>query len=394
MFKELQKLFSSKLMWIVLAVSLGFVLFNIFNTIVRRYKDEKAEAQSVKLFFEELDIKGASPDELCDSLYVQAERYRQIYYAGNENAYQKYYAAQKAYDCAEYVYQRFPANRVKVIEDMSYNLRYSADSAYKKRLFQKAIGQYNKVIPLEVKFTGNSSERAYEIFNNKFSEIALLAFIVMMSVRIFSMDYISGAYRLINTSLKSQRMLFFRKLFALFSIIFLLAAVPFAVELFLESDCFGLSNIDLPIQQLQMYEMCPIRLSIAEYFGIKFAAKLVVYFMTAAFSALCAVALRRTLAANVIGMIFEVGGQLLSVFYFLSASRLGETGTEQYNTLRTFVPQSLLNISKYFEGFDCFNFFGFPVNRLLFCMVLTIGLTFIFLFLTYFKLTRIEKAVK
>ncbi len=239
MLKELHKLFSSKLMWIVLTIALGFVLFNIFNTVSRRYDDDKADAQSVKLYFDELDTESISGDELCDVLYDQAQRYSRLYYAGDENAYQKYNAAQKAYECAKYVYQSFPANRIRVIEDMSYDLRYSADSAYKTRLLQKAIRQYNNVIPLEFKFTGIGAERAYEIFNNKFSELAVLALIVMMSVRQFTMDYISGAYRLINTSYKSQRAVFFRKISALFSVIFLLAAVPFVVELFLEWDCFG-----------------------------------------------------------------------------------------------------------------------------------------------------------
>ena len=392
MLKELKKLFSSKLMWIVLIISMGFAMFNIFNTLSRRYEDEKQTTQSYRSFMDGLDIKGVSADELCSSLYLDADKYKQLYFAGSENMYEIYISAENAYKLAEYVYQRFPANRIKVIEDMAYELRYSADSAYKTRLFQKAIGQYNRVVPLEFKFTGRTSISEYEILNNKFSELALAAFFVMMSIRMFSMDYISGAYRLINTSLRSQRTVFFRKLLALFSVIILVTAVLFSVEIIAEINCYGLSNAHLPIQQIERYEMCPLRLSIAGYYALKYAARLSVYFWITALSALGAVLFRKALAANVVGMIFGVGGQLLYISLFFGASE-GKMLT-QFDTVRTFVPQSMLNISKYFEKFDCFDLFGFPVTRLFFCMAFTVGLTLCFLSLTYFKITRIEKAVR
>lgn len=378
-------------MWIVLIISLGFAMFNIFNMLIRRYDDEKMTTQSYKSFLDELDTDGVSSDELCENLYLNAKRYEQIYFAGGSNMYEKYISTENAYELAEYVFQKFPANRRMVVEDMLYELRYSADSAYKTRLYQMAVERYNRIVPLEFKFTGRTSVSEYEILNNRFSELALLAFFVMMSVRMFSMDYISGAYRLINTSMSSQRTVFFRKLLALFSVVFMITAVLFSIELIVEVDCYGLSNTHLPIQQIKRYEMCPMKLSIAGYYALKYAARLSVYFVVTAFSALCAVLIKKALAANAIGMILGVGGQLLYIFASSGAS--GENGMARLDTVRVFLPQSMLNISKYYEKFDCFNLLGFPAYRLFFCLAFTVGMALIFLSLTYFKTTRIEKAV-
>ena len=246
------------------------------------------------------------------------------------------------------MYRTFPANCVTIIENMEYDLHYSGGNS---RIPETAVGLYNKV-PLEFTFTGHSHERTYEFFNNKFSEIAMLAVIAAMSIRMFSIDRSSGAYRLIDTTRKSQRTVFWRQLSAVCAVALFLAAVPAVMEIVLSVSIYGLSGFGLPVQQMEMYEMCPFPLTIAGYFGLKFAAKLMVYFMTAAFSALCAVVFRRAVVSDIVSMIFGAGGQIVCVFYLYATTRGGtaafpstafmtQEGIVQYDTTRAFVPQGL-----------------------------------------------------
>ena len=393
MFNELRKLFSSGLMWVILAAAMGFSLYNILSSVMRNYESDAAATLSIRGYFAQTDVEGLSGDELCDALYEREQRLEKQYYAGDVSIFEQYAAAEKAYKYAEYAYRTFPANRVTIIESMEYDLHYSGGG--NSRIAETAVRLYNKKVPLEFTFTGHSHERTYEFFNNKFSEIAMLAVIAAMSVRMFSIDRSSGAYRLIDTTRKSQRTVFWRQLSAVCVVALFLAAVPAVMEIVLSVSIYGLSGFGLPVQQVEMYEMCPFPLTIAGYFGVKFAAKLMVYFMVAAFSALCAVVFRRAVVSDIVSLIFSAGGQIVCVFYLYAVTRGGtaafpstafmsQEGMEQYDTIRAFIPQGLLNISKYMEKFDYMVLFGIPINRMIFCLGFTVLLTVIFTAAAYF----------
>lgn len=397
MFNELKKLFSSRFMWVILAIAVGFSLYNMLSSVMRNYESDAATTESIKEYSAQIDAEGLSGDELCDVLYESQQKLEKQYYAGDSSIFEQYAAAEKAYKYATYVYKTFPANRMKIVENMEYDLRYSKGG--NSRMLETAVRLYNRNVPLSFTFTGHSHERTYEFFNNKFSEIAMLALIAAMSVRIFSVDRSTGAYRLIDTTRKSQRTVFRRQLSAVCVVALFLAAVLAAMEVILSVSVYGLSGFMLPVQQLEMYEMCPFSLTIAGFYLVKFISKLMVYFMVVAFSAFCAVFFKRTVVSDVVSVIFSAGGQLVCVFYLYATTRGGtaafpstvfmtQEGTEQYDTIRALVPQGLLNISKYMEKFDYMLLFGIPINRMFFCLGITVLLTVIFTVAAYCVRTR------
>lgn len=401
--KELKKLFSSKLMWIALALTILYMLFIPFNML--RTTEEApltTERESFDIIMRSMKERGISDDQIYDVLLNEYNKIHDGYdhideeYWYHEGKYgatllEDQYMISKVMVATNYV-NFFDERRRKTIEDLLY-LSVSAEDEYKVKEYEKAIEQYNQVIPVSVSGTIFNQSEHYPYFNYTLWEYVMLAFIVMMTVRVFSFDRSSGAYRLINTCKKSKNRLFFRQLFAVEFIIAVIVTFHLIAEIYTDMAVLDLSDLSLPIQQYQSFEMCPFAISIGEFFLIKTLLKLAVYTFTVGFTAVFTTLFRKMLPSIVTALVFCDGGLLLNMAFYL---KIGEGNgslsavSAQYNLIRSIIPQSLLNPREYLSKFDCANFLGNPSERMFICLGITIVLSAISICGSYFLYTRRE----
>lgn len=62
MFNELKKLFSSRFMWVILAIAVGFSLYNMLSSVMRNYESDAATTESIKEYSAQIDAEGLSGD--------------------------------------------------------------------------------------------------------------------------------------------------------------------------------------------------------------------------------------------------------------------------------------------------------------------------------------------
>ncbi len=401
--KELKKLFSSKLMWIALALTILYMLFIPFNMLRTTEEAPLAtEKEAFDIIMESMNERGISDNEIYDVLLSEYNKIHDSYDHINEEYWYtegKYgatlledqYMISKVMIATDYV-NFFDERRRKTIEDLLY-LSVSAEDEYKVKEYNKAIEQYNQVIPVSVSGTIFNQSAQYPYFNYTLWEYVMIAFIVMMTVRVFSFDHSSGAYRLINTCKKSKNHLFFRQLLTVELIVAIIVIFHLIAEIYTDMVVLDLSDLALPIQQYQSFEMCPFAISIGEFFLIKTLLKLAVYTFIVGFTAVMTVLFRKMLPSIVTSLVFCGGGLLINMALYLKVD--GGDGSlsavsAQYNLIRSIIPQSLLNSREYLSKFDCTNFLGNPTERMFICLGVTIVLSAICICGSYFLYTRKE----
>lgn len=207
-----------------------------------------------------------------------------------------YLIYQKAYSLADYIYREFPDSRTYIIEDALYNISDEKNNSIVNgttvKINELVIEKYNRVIDLQLINVGNI-ELMQIYFDNTIWEYALIAFIVMMTVRIFTMDFTCGTYKMIFSSKNGQRALFVRQLSSILMIVTVIAIIAALVQLIVGILCFDISNLSAPIQIYSEFEFCPYTISINTFLLIKLLCKLIFYYTVIAITAMISVILRQ-----------------------------------------------------------------------------------------------------
>ena len=251
------------------------------------------------------------------------------------------------------------------------------DGKYLIAANEKAIELYNRRVDLKLESTGISPDIRYSIFNYSMWEYVMIALCVLMTVRLFSCEYSTGAYRTVNTSKKTVQSLFFKKYFAVVSVAVGVLIVQAIFELVMGACVFGLKNLSLPIQQIQMYEYCPYAMSIAQFYLFKFLLKVLAYVTIISLCTFVTALVKRPLISNIILLPISAGGLLANMVLFVkidNAEKFSLSVLSAYDRLRIILPQSLLNFKEYIKKFDCFSLFGHPVSRLSACVCISLSI--------------------
>ncbi len=366
MLMEFKKLFSSKMTWIALIMTLAYMFYLSYGD----WKFEGKPDGEGKRIVEFADEISGSYDEINKSLEAYNEETATLPSLSEE-----YFERERIYyqlsQLASYVFVDFPEHRTKTVTEIFYAIqgekRKDEPDSYFIKYNEKAFSLYNKRVPLEFKSTGISNH-TYEMFyifsNFSYWEEIMLAFTVIITVRMFTMDRTSGAYQIVNTSRKNSRGLFIKKIAAVSLVCFFVRAIHFAVQMFFGMRLLGLSNLYLPLQQFEIFEECPWQISIAGFTAVQEAAVMLMYLVFIAVIALISIAVLNPLVSLIIGLGLCEGG---FIFYKYNKFEIVDAA----NKFRTYVPHALMSLREYFEKFDYFNFFGIPVSRLIFCMAFT-----------------------
>jgi hypothetical protein len=386
MFYEFKKLTSSKLFWVALVILLGYLSVFIYSASAARV--DKSANDNAKSLLSEILQSGEPPERIIADLNTELNN------ALSANDTEKITVYGDVLSLYSYVNLNFPNNRKSIIEDTVYNLAEEKSKTNPDKYYissnELAIEKYNNVVPLKSKFTLSGDFGYFDLmFNYTVWDYVFLAFIVLISVRMFTIDGISGTYQVINTSKKGARGLFFKKLTSCFSVITVILLIQAVAEIVIGIKCYGLENLGLPIHQINIFEMCPFQISIAGYFAAKFFVKLILFFMVCVVASLISILVKKPLLSNVLGIVVGCSGALLNLYFYMQYN--DNRNTEMFESARAFLPQSLLNPLVYFNQFDYFNFFGTPVNRLTFCVSITVLISLFCIIFGYAKTGKREK---
>ena len=381
---EFKKLFSSKLMWFVLLLTAAYMVFLPLREVWGSMAQMRERAGSFEAVLDDVNTGGLTQDGL-------SQMRNDIFQSGlgsNSGSYKPRYsgsaagdlvAIERASELMSYCGSGFEQDRRELVKGMVY--QNSAESkkqdpdSYLIRANERAIEQYNRRVDLKLQSTGISADISYAAFNYSMWEYVMIALCVLMTVRLFSCEYSSGAYRTVNTSKKTVQSLFFKKYFAVVTVAVGVLAVQTIFELAMGVLVFGLKNFSLPIQQIQMYEYCPYAMSIAQFYLFKFLLKVLAYVTIISLCAFVTTVVKRPLVANVILLPVSAGGLLANMVLFVkidNAENYSLSVLAAYDRVRIFLPQSLLNLKEYIKKFDCFSMLGHPVSRLSACVIISV----------------------
>ena len=375
---ELKKLFSSKLMLIMLALTFAYMVYLPVREVWGGIEENRKTYRS----YENIIAKAQADNKTYGELY---EEINDIFANGeakpiySDNAVNDVGSIMFAADKLQYVTTGFESDRKELVKGMIYQNVTEGQKAspdkYLIRANEKAISQYNRRIELEFENTGMNSSGYYSSFNYSMWEYVMIALCVMMTVRLFTLEYTLGAYCLVNTSRRTVQSLFLKKYIAIISIAAVVLLIQAVFEIGFGMYAYGAKNFSLPIQQIAEFEYCPYTISIAEFYVIKYFVRLISYTAVISATAFVAALIKRPLIVNIIALIISAGGLAANMALFVAIDKSEKSKSALipvYDRLRIFLPQSLLNIREYLKSFDCFSLFGCPCSRIGFCIVLTI----------------------
>lgn len=386
MFSELKKLFSSWLTFICLGIT--FVFLAVFVVNASKSKDETiASYENILSDFSE---SGMSEEEICDILCKNKNSLELQVNEAGDLAFQKageytntlmgdYLLFSKAYNTANYIYVQIPYDRRKIVNDSLYNISEELEKPQPDesiiRNNEHVIEKYNRVISCELKSTGDL-ETMYLFFDNTIWDYVMIAFVIMITVRMFTMDISSGAYRMIYSSVKGRKRLFVRQFAAVGIVVTVTLVLNAVCQLFCGMVFLGVTNFSLPLQMVSEYEFCPYMISIGEYLCIKLIAKILFYLMILSLSAMITVLWRKVLVSFASLLIIGIAPLITITHFFLYSldqnSNALQSKYQTYNAMRCLLPHSLLNIDVYFQAYDEFSIFGFQLSRLFSVCLVTV----------------------
>ena len=392
---EFKKLFCSKLMWFILLLTLAYMVFLPLREVWGNMSEMHQNAKTFEAVLEDVTQKGLKHSELSEMRNViyqsgigeNGDNYKPKY---SKSAVGDLVAIERASKLMSYCEGGFEQDRRELVKGMLWqnaaeNKKTNSDN-YLIRANEKAIELYNRRVDLKLESTGISPDIRYSIFNYSMWEYVMIALCVLMTVRLFSCEYSTSAYRTVNTSKKTVQSLFFKKYIAVVSVAVGVLTVQAVFELAMGVCVFGLKNLSLPIQQIHMYEYCPYAMSIAQFYLFKFLLKVLAYVTIISLCAFVTALVKRPLISNIILLPISAGGLLANMVLFVkidNAENYSLSVLAAYDRLRIFLPQSLLNFKEYIKKFDCFSLFGHPVSRLSACVFISLFFITLCAFLGY-----------
>ena len=290
-------------------------------------------------------------------------------YGLGETAHDDWIALRRAADAAVYAEQSFPMHRVQITERL---LRQNTENSdiYASRVNAFALRKYNRYLTLTRDFSGSVTQETHFLFHYTLWEYVMLMLSVLLGVRMFTLDRQTGAYRVIAASESGMRGRFFRQFGAVTVVLSGMTLFVLAAEITAMVVVYGVRDFSLPVQQWPLYEMCPMKITLGGMLILQTVMRFLVYVFAAAVSGMLAILIRKTLAANALGILLCTGGLLWHMTYILRLQTLTESQQQRFAALRTWLPQSLLHPMSHVSGIDCANICGFPADRLTFCAML------------------------
>lgn len=329
---------------------------NAYEELLADINNSKMSDEEILIdLYSQFELLQIQINELGDSAFEKPGKY-------GKNIMEDYIIYSNAYSNASYIYQKFPDNRRQLVEDALYNISEEKSKTDPNTSVIKSnelvIEKYNRTIDLKFKDTGNI-EGVQLFFDNTIWEYAMIVFVVMLAVRMFTMDISCGAYKIIHSSLNGQRSLFIKQFASVSVVVTAITVFTALIQIIFGKIFFDINDLSLPLQSFPEFEFCPYLIStgisdldIKNFMGYKAFSgdSLKQYYMNdaviksfscaAAALFICAVSIfaKNTVFAFFISFVFIVCPYFISAFfrgswfeYAFAANQLGAMYSEDLN---------------------------------------------------------------
>lgn len=390
---ELKKLFSSRLMLISLLMCVALFGVFVFRTV--KYNIDVGKSLSQRREYIESISSGKRSAEIRSYILARESELNEQIAASDEDYPAKLmnelFICQTIRQRLDFIEKDFPSHRKALIADaISAAERERAKAAPDQSIItlnELAAQKYNTVTNMKLTENGKLSELLV-YFDNIYWDYAMMLLAVIIAVRMFTLDYSSGAYRVINSEYKSKGQLFFCRLAAAYSVTAAVVILSAVSQLIVGVLCFGITDLTLPLQQFEGFEYCPYIITLGGFLAIKLCLKLLFYLCVTAVSVLASVLTKKAGSAVPVSALVTIIPQIIMTMLFIYVSGENSSALDTryiaFDRLRTVLPQSFLNLKTYFFRFDYITVAGFAVSRLVCAAVLTCLITFICI-ITAFK---------
>ena len=377
---EIKKIFWSRYILLCLIILMGFFVVFIINAYKARVNYSKEYERlltdiSQNGYADEKGLKEVANkrDEILQHVFEDGKAASNIKGEFGKTVADDMLLYSKAYDEIKYIYIDFPEGRKRIVTDALSNIK---NSNSEKIISENeiVIEKYNRRIDMPLKNSGNLFDTLY-FFDNTVWDYALIVFVIMLTVRAFSIDISSGAYQVVYSTAVKRKKLFFKAFISvlLFTVIILL--ITSICQIICGYFFFGVNDLSLPLQMTSYFELCPYLFSVLDYYIIKLLCKLLFYIALISISALFTVFSRRQASAMPFSMVVFITPLIIITYYFTLSTADSANSSDKsfllYKELQTFIPQGLLNIKTYFNSFDYVNIAGVFMPRILCCVIIT-----------------------
>ena len=390
---ELKKLFSSKLMLVCILVTA--VLFGVFVFRTVKYNEVFDDRRK---FISEVS-EGRSRTEIGAFISQRIiELNEQISAYENDPPIElmnELFMCINVQDKLAYIEKEFPKHRRALITDaLAAVSREQAKSEPDQSIItlnELAAEKYNKVIDLKLTESGDLGGLLV-CLDNIYWDYAMMLLAVIIAVRMFTLDRTCGAYRVLNTKIKSHGRLFLSQLLSAFSVTAVIVILTAVCQLTVGMTCFGISDLSLSIQQFGGFEYCPHALTLGGFLLIKLVMKLLFYLFVTALAAMLSVLLKKPQTALPAASLAVILPQILMTVLFVYTTGENASALDgrylAFDRLRCVLPQSFLNLKTYFFRFDYVTVFGIALPRIVCAAAVTCVLTAVCIFTAYRKFAR------
>lgn len=377
---EFKKLFSAKLLLMMMCIPMALSV--LFTLNAAKSKTESSPGRE-KLLNDVINM-GLSGEETIAYLEKMARQTLQdpntpgTYEDTLQGDWVDY---QMLLEGAKKIYQQFPQVRKNlVIEAQEKVLSAQAEDPPNEKAIREnshVVELYNRVAPCELRSPGSGWSAMSLFFDKPIWNYIMIALAVMIAVRVFTIDTSTGAYRIVYATKKGHWQLFCKQLLVTFTVVAVPVLVHFGCPILSGACSFGLENLDLPVQQLMVFEFCPYQISVLEFLALRFGVILLFYLMVAAIAILMTVLMRKMLPAFAVSLVLTLA-PLIGVQALAGAQDdvgLLDLRSKVYGIVRTVTPQCLLDINPYFEAYDCVDLYFEQCWRLGICIFITVLIT-------------------
>ncbi len=229
-------------------------------------------------------------------------------------------------------------------------LSKSGDSGFSQRNIDKTVADFEGLDTLPVRAGLDGAVK--NLYQFPLSDIIVLAFILIVCVRLFSREYEQKLYPLILAS-PSRLKVGAQKIGALFLMVLLINVVIYGGNLLIGGAVLGFGDVSRPIQSIPEFRTCTLVISCLEYIFVGFAIKLFCSFVFGMLVFMLFTLLKKPTLVFLIVVCF-----LGISFWLYSAIAV----TSNVNILHFINAFSIMDSFTIISRYQNINLFGYPVS--------------------------------
>lgn len=303
----------------------------------------------------------------------------------SDNLMTDYLIVYKAIEHLEYKNHIFEKDMITVIAN-AVKERNNAEkngNRFYQDYYDKVISEYNSYKNISL----INSDVTFQFFNAFYFSwesiilnFLVIAWTVFNTVCLFLCERQCGIYEMVVATCNGRRQLVLNKFISLAVMLFTLVLSISIWKLICLVSGFGITDIFASIQSVIEFQYCIYDVSIIETIIIFAFMKLISLILVMTATALISFKAKSVVLPLLISFTVFLGTTYSICFFSLSDSY---QSANTMNVLATFLPMSLFYPKSYFLLFDYQNVAGYPVCRLLFCIIITLAIATVIFLLTF-----------